>query len=54
MSIWSKLIGFRKNVDKTDAVTSVAAASPGSTPRFAIVDVEVGVNDRKIHDIGAL
>lgn len=43
MSIWSKLIRFKKS-------TSV----PCNTRNYAIVDIEVGLKDHKIHDIGAL
>lgn len=52
MSIWSKFIesvsGKENQVD-----VSVKKVSRDAN-RYAFVDVEVGVNDHKIHDIGAL
>lgn len=60
MTFWSKIIdGFRKSDEKIDSVEShcgsaeVQSAASESV-RIAYVDVEVGANDRKIHDIGAL
>lgn len=52
MSIWSKLLGKKKTNEKIP-VTNTQPATPCPTHRLAIVDVEVGVKDRKIHDIGA-
>lgn len=43
MSIWSKLIGIKKIEDRDNNVH-----------HYAIVDVEIGLKDHKIHDIGAL
>ncbi|MCQ2065356.1 MAG: RecQ family ATP-dependent DNA helicase [Bacteroidaceae bacterium] len=42
MSLWSKLIG------------TIGGEVSRNVSRYAFVDVEVGVNDRKVHDIGAL
>ncbi len=46
MSIWSKLIGLTKSEDN--------APIERDASRIAFVDVEVGLTDHKIHDIGAL
>lgn len=54
MSIWSKLIRS-KHAKSTDNVIGEDAAPASRNPKnHAIVDVEVGLNDHKIHDIGAL
>lgn len=55
MSIWSKLIGTKRAVDRNNEVAGCEAGSMScGSPRYAIVDIEVGLNDHKIHDIGAL
>ena len=54
MSIWSKLIGIRKTGDRNNIVTSKTTSVPRNALNYAIVDVEVGLKDHKIHDIGAL
>ncbi len=54
MSIWSKLIGIRKTEDKNNIIGNKAISAPCSARNYAIVDVEVGLKDHKIHDIGAL
>ncbi len=54
MSIWSKLIGIRKTEDKNNIIGNKATPAPCSARNYAIVDVEVGLKDHKIHDIGAL
>lgn len=54
MSIWDRFIGlkdirdFGSIFEKQDAKVSYDAS------RYALVDVEVGLKDNKIHDIGAL
>lgn len=54
MSIWSRLMGW-KNAGDTNKVAGKENVPPSDeAPRYTIVDVEVGVKDRKIHDIGAL
>ncbi len=53
MSIWSKLIGFKKNEDENNIVRKITPV-PRTARNYAIVDVEVGLKDHKIHDIGAL
>lgn len=37
-----------------DAPNTLSISTQGNDPRYAIVDVEVSLNDHKIHDIGAL
>ena len=55
MSIWSKLIGTKRAVDRNNEVAGCEAGSMScGSPGYAIVDIEVGLNDHKIHDIGAL
>lgn len=49
MSFWNKLINSIKDTEKN----SVNQATQ-DTSRYAFVDVEVGLKDNKIHDIGAL
>ena len=50
MSFWSKLIN-RPDPDDSQQVAGMAARDPG---RYALIDVEVGMRDHKVHDIGAL
>lgn len=54
MSIWSKLIGIKKTEDSNNIIGSKTTSVPRSAQNYAIVDIEVGLKDRKIHDIGAL
>ena len=54
MSIWSKLLGFKKTEDKKNIIGSKTTSVPCSACDYAVVDVEVGLKDHKIHDIGAL
>ena len=54
MSIWNKLIGFKKTEDKNNTIDSKTTSAPYRIPNYAVVDIEVGFNDHKIHDIGAL
>ena len=54
MSIWSRLIGIRKTEDTNNVISNKNTSVPYDAPRYAIVDVEIGLKDRKIHDIGAL
>ncbi|WP_289199463.1 RecQ family ATP-dependent DNA helicase, partial [Bacteroides acidifaciens] len=51
---WSKLIGIKKTEDSNNIIGSKTTSVPRSAQNYAIVDVEVGLKDRKIHDIGAL
>ena len=48
MSIWSRFIGF-KNANGHGNTSKAYDAS-----HYAIVDIEVGLKDHKIHDIGAI
>ena len=54
MSIWGKLFGTEKAEDKNKIIGNKTDSAPCSAPHYAIVDVEVGLQDHKIHDIGAL
>lgn len=54
MSIWSKLIGIKRTEEKNNPIGGNTPSVPCRTPNYAIVDVEVGLNDHRIHDIGAL
>jgi len=54
MSIWSRLIGIKKTEDTNNVISNKITSVPYDAPRYAIVDVEIGLKDRKIHDIGAL
>ena len=52
MSIWSRLMEFKntddnKNIDSSDSISYDSSS-------YAFVDVEVGVKDHAIHDIGAI
>ena len=54
MSIWSILMGNR-NVNNTgDVISSMNTPVVRDVSKYVFVDVEVGVKDHKIHDIGAL
>lgn len=52
MSIWSKLINFNKSGNQNNVTEN--ADAPRSTPDYAIIDIEFGLSDKRIHDIGAL
>jgi len=54
MSIWSKLIGIKKTEDRNNIIGNKITSVPCSVHNYAIVDVEIGLKDHKIHDIGAL
>ena len=54
MSIWNRLTRIWNADDAHDTVGNPSAPVPYYPLRYAIVDVEVGMKDRKIHDIGAL
>lgn len=53
MSIWNKLMG-NINPDKKNTNISQQAAISDDTLRYVIVDTEIGQNDHKIYDIGAI
>ena len=53
-SFWSKFVGKKKQDGfETDAVYK-KHKSTYDPSRYAVVDIETGVKDHKIHDIGAL
>lgn len=54
MSIWSKLIGIKKTEDRNNIIGYKTTSVPYSAYNYAIVDVEIGLKDHRIHDIGAL
>ncbi len=54
MSIWSRLIRTKKTEDKNSVNSNKNISVPFNASNYAIVDVEIGLKDRKIHDIGAL
>ncbi|MCM1510126.1 MAG: RecQ family ATP-dependent DNA helicase [Clostridium sp.] len=54
MSLWSRLIGGRKAEDAEKFFSDYAVHAQLKPENYAIIDIEVGVKDRKIHDIGAL
>lgn len=49
MFLWNKII---KSISGTENHSAVSVYR--DTSRYAFVDVEVGMKDHKIHDIGAL
>ena len=51
MSIWSRFI---KALENSNGHSSEMTAEKRDPSRYAIVDVEVGTKDHKIHDIGAI
>lgn len=51
MSIWSRFI---KALEHSNGHSSEMTAEKRDPSRYAIVDVEVGTKDHKIHDIGAI
>ena len=53
MPIWDRFIRKKNAGGREDASRSAAVSAPRSASRYAIVDVEVGYADHKIHDIGA-
>ncbi len=55
MSIWSKLKGIRKTDDRNGIIGGEPIISaPCRADKYAIIDVEVGLTNNKIHDIGAI
>lgn len=55
MSIWNKFIKRTLFGDDTnDADADINATRRRDASNYAIVDVEVGLRDHKIHDIGAV
>lgn len=54
MSLWSRLIGGRKTEDTEKFFSDNAVHAQLNPENYSIIDIEVGMRDRKIHDIGAL
>lgn len=54
MPIWDKFIRSRKTEDEEHAGSGKGVSVSYNPSHYAIVDVEVGLKDHKIHDIGAL
>ena len=54
MSIWSKLLGFKQTDETNHKVDKDTASLSTDTSRYTFVDVEIGLQDHKIHDIGAV
>ena len=54
MSIWSRLMGIRKAEDKKEVISKQSVSVSHDASHYALVDVEVGLKDHKVHDIGAL
>ena len=51
MSIWNRFIGLR---NAEDSISNKKISVQYNALHYAIVDVEIGLEDYKIHDIGAL
>ena len=54
MSIWNRNSGMLKNDDKNDVTANQTMPDGFSMPSYTVIDIEVGIKDYKIHDIGAL
>lgn len=54
MSIWSRLIGSRNNDNKEKVVENHIVNKQYDTSKFVFIDIETGLKDNNIHDIGAL
>lgn len=50
MSIWRRIIGNKRTEDSKNVVGKISH----DASRYAIIDIEVGLKDSKIHDIGTL
>jgi len=51
MSFWNRII---ESFNTTDHQSGTRQEAPRDASRYAFIDVEVGVKDKKIHDIGAV
>ena len=51
MSIWNRFIGL---INAEDSISNKKISVQYNALHYAIVDVEIGLEDYKIHDIGAL
>lgn len=54
MSIWSKFIGYKKLEAGHGGLSNDTDNPQRDASNYAIIDIEVGLSDQKIHDIGAL
>ena len=54
MSIWSIFTGGKKAEDKQEVVSEKITSVSYDASHYAFVDTEIGLQDHKIHDIGAL
>lgn len=54
MFIWDRIKKIRNAGGVDNTIDRNAAPVPYCVPHYAVVDVEVGFKDHKIHDIGAL
>jgi len=54
MSLWDKIIELIGVEDSSDIPNVSDVSQKYDNTRFAFVDVEVGLKDKKIHDIGAI
>ena len=54
MSIWSKIKEFMDADGRNSTINKEEPHNSYDSSRYAIIDVEVGLKDNKIHDIGAL
>ncbi len=54
MSIWSKIKEFMDADGRNSTINKEESHNSYDSSRYAIIDVEVGLKDYKIHDIGAL
>lgn len=54
MSIWNKLVGITRKPNHNVSVEDYVSPEVYDASHYAIIDVEVGLSDHKIHDIGGL
>lgn len=54
MSIWNKIIRIRKADDANETVGNKMSIASHDASRYVIVDSEIGLQDNKLHDIGAI
>ncbi len=54
MSIWERVFGIKSTDEADDISYSDSAPAHYDASRYVFVDVETGVHDNKIHDIGAV
>ena len=54
MSIWKRLIGLKNAKDTNQTIGDETIFASYDVLHYAIVDAEIGLEDKKVHDIGAL